>query len=110
EGVLAFRHAHRDSPFAASRFGRGTRDFARPNTHMHRYFGFFARSTFEFGVRVVGSRFGAFGDFDLRRFGVDFEAHRRFAFAFAVADAADLGRVGGERVFARRQGFVEGRV
>src|SRR5205807_2460754 len=88
----------RDRPFARRGRRRAVRDFSCAELDVDYDFGVFARRPFEGRFGVVGAGFGAFGDFDFGRLGVDFEVDRRFAFALVVADAALLARVGGDVV------------
>src|SRR5205085_989861 len=103
------RGAHGQRPFAARRFCRRRRDFAFAELDVDRDVGVFARRAFERRFDVVRAGFGAFGDFDFRRFGVDFEAHRRFALAIGVADAALLAPVAPELAAAGGQQFAQRR-
>src|SRR5207302_906651 len=92
-GWRPFRHSC-DLPFACRGGRLAARDFAFAELDVDCDFGVFARRPFEGRFGVAGAGFGAFGDRDVGRQRVDFEAHRRFALAFEVADAALLDRKG----------------
>src|SRR4029077_2444631 len=85
-------------PFARGDRRAGRRDRFAAFEDVDDDFAFFAGGAAERGRGVFGGRRRA-DDRHGRRFGVDFEAHFG-AFAFAVAERAFLGRVGGVGVFA----------